>query len=243
MGKRDGKQKTCSRDCAIRYGAQQTSKRNDTRLFFGIPRREIHTLIERHYPELGADGLSALTGIPSAWLLARAGKLGVVLNPDVYYKHVHEQAREYMTKHNPMKLDEVKSKVAQWRIDHPEEVELTRIALTVGQSKLQKTKPSKLELRLCGYLDELGVKYEHAAVIKKHFVVDIRIDRLIIEADGDYWHGHPRFEPLTERQIKQQKRDAARNKYLRKCGYTVVRIWESDMSLDTVREVIRSYHS
>jgi very-short-patch-repair endonuclease len=84
----------------------------------------------------------------------------------------------------------------------------------------------------------LGLDYEHQAIIKDKFVVDFRLGNIILQCDGDYWHGHKRFEPLTERQLKQQKRDAAQDKYLQACGYTVIRVWECDMSLETLQRLL-----
>lgn len=99
--------------------------------------------------------------------------------------------------------------------------------------------PSQLELDLYGYLDTLGVQYEAQKAIGR-YVVDAFIEpNIIIEADGDWWHGHPRFEPLTKTQRKQKGRDKARNTYLANRSYAVIRIWECDMSLERVkRELI-----
>jgi len=57
---------------------------------------------------------------------------------------------------------------------------------------------------------------------------------IVIQFDGDYWHGNPRKYPvLTERQKKQVKRDRAQDAYLISCGYRVIRIWESDLKTDS----------
>lgn len=113
----------------------------------------------------------------------------------------------------------------------------------IGQlARLHRDRPSGYELRIRAILDDLEVTYEASFLIKRKFIVDIKIGNLIIEADGDYWHGHPRFEPLTERQIKQQQRDAARNAYLLKCGYDLERIWESDFSLEYLKILLQRYH-
>jgi G:T-mismatch repair DNA endonuclease (very short patch repair protein) len=117
-----------------------------------------------------------------------------------------------------------------------------KIALS-DETRMQqfRERASKPELKLRGMLDAAGVDYESSAFVKPKFIVDIRIGKLIIELDGDYWHGHPRYEPLTERMLKQQSRDRVRNKYLAKCGYTVVRIWESDLSEDRVTSILQEH--
>lgn len=100
---------------------------------------------------------------------------------------------------------------------------------------------SKLEEKLWAILTDLGVDYQPQFVVKRTFVVDIKIGSLIIQADGDYWHGHPQFHPLTARQIGQQQKDASQDKYLRTCGFKVERIWESDMTEDVVKAIIEKH--
>jgi G:T-mismatch repair DNA endonuclease (very short patch repair protein) len=130
---------------------------------------------------------------------------------------------------------DTQEKVRKWANQHPENLE----HLARGRQRIERDKPSGLEQRLRDILTGLNVDFEPSALIKPRFVVDARIGNLIIQADGDYWHGHPRFEPLTERQLQQQKRDRAQDAYLTKCGYTVVRIWEKELTEARVVEVLR----
>jgi very-short-patch-repair endonuclease len=137
--------------------------------------------------------------------------------------------------------DEVKDKVKAYWNSHPQEKEEHKRKFMEGHSRLRKDKPTKLEDKLCKILSDLHLEFEPQAIIKDKFIVDIRIGKIIIQADGDYWHGHPRFEPLTDRQKAQQKRDKAQDKYLVACGYTVIRIWESDMSHHLVESLLNRY--
>jgi G:T-mismatch repair DNA endonuclease (very short patch repair protein) len=191
--------------------------------------KEQENYVREHYPTEGAKVVSDALGRSMKSIHLKATRMGVNLTKEATRRLVHSQARKYMRRDNPMKRPEVRSKVRQWREDHPEEAERIHRALMEGQQRLQQRKTSKLEKRLQEILDNLGVSYEPTALIKPKFIVDIRINDLIIQADGDYWHGHPRFYPLTERQLKQQQRDVAQTAYLIACGYTVIRIWESDM--------------
>ena len=138
-----------------------------------------------------------------------------------------------------MKRAAVRKKVsAYWRA-HPEQHQ--RIYVRAVQAS-QRKNPSGLERKLWAILDDIGVSYDTQVIIKPKFVVDVMIENLIIQADGDYWHGHPdRFPILTSRQKRQRKRDRAQDAYLHACGYTVVRIWESDMSHDTVLSVLENH--
>lgn len=145
-----------------------------------------------------------------------------------------EGARKWMLENNPR--DEVA--LRKWRETHP--AEIRRIATLASRSN-QRKHPSGLERKLYGILDSLDVSYERQVVIKDNFIVDVQIGNLILEADGDYWHGHPRFNPFTDRQKAQQRRDKARNAYLTACGYVMERIWGSDIKLETIKAILKEH--
>lgn len=222
------RKKFCSNKCGNRNRCSFTKKDDE--------------FIKRHYPTKAGDWVASELGRTKEEIQNRAYNLGITLNDDIYQERVHEAAREYMIENNHMKNPEVVEKVKDYYRRNPEKRKEATRKIVVANQKYQKDNPTKLEKRLHKYLDKLQVEYEPFAVIKKNFVVDICIGDLIIEADGDYWHGHPRFEPLTDRQIRQQKRDAARNKYLTTCGYTVIRIWESDMTFDLVKKILENHN-
>lgn len=193
------------------------------------------------YPLYGADAVASMLDVDRDKVQSLANKNHVKLTTETNKRLVHEKAREYMSANNPMKSADAREKVRQYWLSHPDHMATVMAHMRTESRQYQKNKPSKLEQKLRLYLEELGVEYEPSAIIKDKFIVDIRIGNLILEADGDWWHGHPRFAPLNERQLKQKVRDASRNKYLTACGYTVIRIWESDMSLDLVRQIVSGH--
>lgn len=102
-------------------------------------------------------------------------------------------------------------------------------------------------LERLGYslLDALGVDYLPQHLIGDKFCVDafIPASGLVVQFDGDYWHGHPaRFPAPSPRQTKRMALDKSQDAYMTACGYTVVRLWESDMkhSQEAVLNAIRS---
>lgn len=191
-------------------------------------------IIRALYPSKGAKSLMAL--LPQRTynnIRDRAYKLGVVLNKKMYRKTVHDKAAQHMRQHNPSRqpgASERLSKAGQEAWKRPE----VAAKMLKGSRDAQKGKPTKLELKLFSILDSLGIAYESYVIVKPKFIVDVRIGNVIIQADGDWWHGHPRFYPLTATQHKQQLRDKAQDAYMAQCGYTVIRIWESDMCLESV---------
>jgi len=197
--------------------------------------------LREHYPTEGAAIIAQHLPFTHTQIQGKANRLGIHLTKEATYRIVHEAARKHMTEHNPMFNPETVEKVRQWGKDHPEEHAQMLQRMAEGKQKIQRDKPSGLEYKLRSMLDDLGVSYEPSFLVKPKFIVDIKIGGLIIEADGDYWHGHPRLEPLTKRQQAQQRRDRARDIYLTTCGYTVVRIWESDLCWDKLISILQEH--
>lgn len=234
VGKRDGTKKYCSRTCAntSRQGFPSTNPNTHT--------QETRDFIKNHYESMTLEELSNHLNIPPNAISQIAYKMGLKRSAAFLQATQYKQVSQYMRENNPMKRPEVVAKTLEWRAANPDKVESINKALLLGKQKTQKYNPSKTELKMRKILDMLGVTYEPSAVIKDKFIVDIRIGQFILEVDGEYWHGHPRFYPLTERQIKQQKRDRARDKYLTTCGYTVIRIWERDIHTEHIKKLMIS---
>ena len=67
---------------------------------------------------------------------------------------------------------------------------------------------------------------------------------MIIEFNGDYWHGNPNkynFQDLTERQKKQVKKDNLLRNYCSNNEIELLEIWESDYKndVDSIKAKIR----
>jgi len=52
---------------------------------------------------------------------------------------------------------------------------------------------------------------------------------LIVEFDGDYWHGNSKFFVLTPRMKKQCYLDRLWDKIAVEAGFNIKRVWESDV--------------
>lgn len=85
------------------------------------------------------------------------------------------------------------------------------------------------------FLDKLGVEYEYqfeAKDIGRFYDFFLPKSRLIIEVDGDYWHGNPEKydeNELKKHQIRAQRVDEHKNKWALLHGIPIIRIWESDI--------------
>jgi very-short-patch-repair endonuclease len=91
------------------------------------------------------------------------------------------------------------------------------------------TKPEAIGYSL---LKSLGIDFLPQHVIAGKFCVDAFVpsQNLIVQFDGDYWHANPtRFPNPDKRQQRRIKLDLSQDAYMKKCGYHVIRLWETDL--------------
>lgn len=82
-------------------------------------------------------------------------------------------------------------------------------------------------------LDGLGVEYLRQPTFGGKFTPDAAIPaaRLVVQFDGDYWHD--RKGTSSEARIRRRVAlDGSQDRYVRACGWEVVRLWESDLQAD-----------
>lgn len=100
------------------------------------------------------------------------------------------------------------------------------------RKQLRKIGLNKLEVAGGDILRGMGIKFEEQVLLFDRFTVDVFIESrgIVIQWDGDYWHGNSKvFRVLNEFQKISIKHDKACNAYLRKCGMKVLRFWERDV--------------
>jgi very-short-patch-repair endonuclease len=103
------------------------------------------------------------------------------------------------------------------------------IAMNAVQQRLHTNNVERAGYAL---LDALGVAYEPQCVIGGKFCVDAFVPShgLVIQWDGDYWHGNPTHFPEPDaRQRHRMRLDRSQDAYMAACGYRVVRVWASDL--------------
>ena len=97
-----------------------------------------------------------------------------------------------------------------------------------GTSKLDEDFASQ-------FLDKLGVKYVYqfeAKDIGRFFDFYLPELNLIVEVDGDFWHGNPdkyQKEELRGHQIRAQRIDEYKTKWALMHSIPILRFWESDI--------------
>lgn len=93
----------------------------------------------------------------------------------------------------------------------------------------QTLSPNKLEIAGYKILDGMKIGYTKQTMLFEKFVVDAFIPErgLVIQFDGDYWHGNrDKFSNLDARQSKRVALDKSQDAYMRKCGLRILRFWE-----------------
>lgn len=82
--------------------------------------------------------------------------------------------------------------------------------------------PTSIEKKVYDELKARGILFEKQKLINGKFLVDAYIPslHLVIEADGDYWHSLDGVK----------KRDKAKNAYLTKCGFNLLRLTETEIN-------------
>ena len=91
----------------------------------------------------------------------------------------------------------------------------------------------------------MGISFETQYYLKDlHHYCDVYIPfkNIIIEFQGDYWHGNPKKytkEMLSEYQLKKVEKDNELRAYCKENNIRLIEIWESDYNKD-VSNVIKT---
>ena len=94
---------------------------------------------------------------------------------------------------------------------------------------------SKLEKKFAKeFLDKLGVRYEEqfeAKDIKRFYDFYLSEYRVLIEIDGDYFHGYGKVhEEKSPMQKRNERVDRIKDEWAISHGYPLIRIWEHDIN-------------
>ena len=99
----------------------------------------------------------------------------------------------------------------------------------------QKRPMNKLEQFVSSIFDKHNIKYTYQFFLKtkdgicKSYDFKIKNINLLIEIDGDYWHGGPGVEKHFYKLDEVKINDQIKNQLASENGYFLIRIWESDI--------------
>ena len=111
--------------------------------------------------------------------------------------------------------------------------EYREMMLKAHHKRWLSKEPTSIEKKLYEELKSRGILFEKQRLINGHFIVDAYIPslNLVIEADGDYFH--------SREDVK--KHDKAKNAYLTKCGFGLLRLWGTEIRDDSFKEKLDKY--
>ena len=98
----------------------------------------------------------------------------------------------------------------------------------------KKRKSNKLETFVSFILDKNDVKYDFQFFLSrngicKSYDFKIKDSNILLEIDGDYWHGNPKLEKHFYKIDEVKQNDLFKNKFAEENGFKLIRIWESDV--------------
>jgi very-short-patch-repair endonuclease len=132
----------------------------------------------------------------------------------------------------------------------PTKSEIIKNSIERSKKKHQEYGTSKLEERFAhDFLDKIGVKYEYqyyAKDIKRYYDFYLPEQRVLIEVDGDYYHGYGKlFEEMIPMQKKNHRVDEIKNKWAALHSIPLIRIWEHDINKNPskVMKILKEYIS
>lgn len=110
-------------------------------------------------------------------------------------------------------------------------------------------KMNKIEKIVYDYLTSINENVEFSPILASYqYDFIIRGKRILIEVDGDYWHGNPKFydlngtggkRPLNEIQLHKKERDVEKTKWALSRNFKLIRIWEEEINNGTFKNKLK----
>lgn len=107
---------------------------------------------------------------------------------------------------------------------------------------------NKLERLGNEILREIGISFINQKLLFNKFLVDVFIPskNIVIQWDGNYWHGkNIKYKDMDGRQKKRHRLDKSQDNYMKKAGITILRFWEDEVHnersyvIDTITRAIQ----
>ncbi len=107
-----------------------------------------------------------------------------------------------------------------------------------GTYKKFNPRVSKLQMGVSRTLSKLGIKHQVQYQVGRYYF-DIKIGNVLIQVNGNFWHGNPNIYKATDiipipgkkqRAINLWKKDLKKKLQAVKRGYRVVYLWQSDIN-------------
>lgn len=108
-----------------------------------------------------------------------------------------------------------------------------------------------IERTVYDYLTDNGIDVKYSVILASYqYDFGIKDKRILIEVDGDYWHGNPKYynddgsngkKKLNEIQLKKIEVDKEKTEWATSRGFTLIRIWEDEINNGNYIQKLNSY--
>jgi len=89
---------------------------------------------------------------------------------------------------------------------------------------------TSIEKKVKEFLDTNRIKYEYQKSLDR-WTFDFSIGNILIECNGNYWHGNPKFyNKLNKMQEITIERDKQKSNYATSHGFNLLILWENDIN-------------
>lgn len=119
------------------------------------------------------------------------------------------------------------------------------------KSQFENMNMNGIETTVYDYLIDNGIEVNYSVILASYqFDFGIKNERILIEVDGDYWHGNPKMynrdgsngkRKLNEIQLGKIEQDKEKTKWAISRGFTLIRIWEEEVNNGTFKKKLNSY--
>lgn len=209
------------------------------RVKLGLHRKDFHIIEnqpDRHWTEdeteflvcnideLTYEEISFKLGRSVKAVMIRSSRLGLITNGSKWSHKEDEVLKQYSRK----TIEEI-----AFMLDRSPKAIKHRLN-KLGITRMQ-IKDTSLEQKVEIILKDLGKKYKKQVVLGSefNFKADFVIGKIVLEAQGDYWHGNPILFPNpNEMQKLAIEKDQLKKSYFEELGYKVFEIWEYDVITD-----------
>lgn len=175
---------------------------------------------------------------------------GVKMKPEWIEKSAKSRAewRENLTEEEKLVISENMSRSQKKLIkDNPEQYKAWKIKAAKASAKSHiRYKINKLEEKVQSKLLDLGLIDFKYSVILNYYQFDFgnKKHRVLLEVQGDYWHGNENiYKEFNETQKYNKERDLKKIEFAEKNNMKLFHIWEEDINKNdfTVLNKIKEY--
>lgn len=199
------KYKTCSPECRNIQQSQSTKGKSKPKGFMS----------KEHIEKISKSHEGKIISIETSLKISRASK-GISRNKG--------QTPMLGKKHSEETKEKQSIKRKEYYINNPKIVDI-----------FVSGKMNKLEKLVSFILDSNNIEYNFQFFLKtkenicKSYDFRIKDTNILIEIDGDYYHGNPRLKKHFFKLEEVRKNDLIKDQLAQDNGYTLLRFWESEI--------------